>query len=102
MDLAFWRDIAIVFLVLQTSILLLILVIPFYFAVRGLNVAHVRLPGLLGRAKGISRQVRERTAEAGDKVTSPLLWVQRNVAKSETIVRDLTPGVQSGQKEKQL
>ena len=99
MDLAFWRDIAIVFLALQTFVLLLVVAVPFYFAVRGLNAAHVRLPNLLVKARVFSRQVRERTGEVGDKVASPLLRVQRSVTKSETIVRELTPGVQSNQKE---
>ena len=89
MGLSFWRDIAIVFLAIETTILLTILVVATYFMVRGLNAAHVRLPRLLYRAQDVSRMVRGKTESAGARVGAPLIKTQRTVAKAEATARAL-------------
>lgn len=83
MSLAFWRDLAIIFLAVEAMILLIFLLVPFYFAVRGLNAVHVRLPGYFAKAQGISRNVRVKTAGASEHVSAPLLRAQRGATKAE-------------------
>ena len=73
MDLSFWTNIAVVFLAVETTILLTVLVVAFYFVVRGLNFAHVRLPGILLRAQEIVHSVRTRTDDAGERIVAPLV-----------------------------
>ena len=91
MDLAFWRDVSIVFLSIQTFILLLVPLVAFYFAVRGLNFLHVRLPGVMYRAQGISKQVRMKTEAASQRVADPVVRVQRERTKAEVTLQALVP-----------
>ena len=91
MDLAFWRDVSIVFLSIQTFILLLVPLVAFYFAVRGLNFLHVRLPGVMYRAQGISKQVRVKTEAVSQRVADPVVRAQRERTKAEATLQALVP-----------
>ncbi|MCB0157249.1 MAG: hypothetical protein KDD83_03900 [Caldilineaceae bacterium] len=92
MDLSFWTNIAVVFLAVETTILLTVLVVAFYFVVRGLNAAHVRLPRVLLRAQEIVHSVRTRTDDASERVVAPLVATQRTVTRAETAVQSLLTG----------
>jgi hypothetical protein len=89
MGLSFWRDLAVVFLAVETTVLLTVLVVAFYFAIRGLNAAHVRLPRLLFRVQDVSRTVRTKTEVAGEKIGAPIIKTQRSVTKAEATVQAL-------------
>ena len=90
MDLAFWADVSIVFLAIQTFILLLIPLGILYFAVRGLNFLHVRLPRLLFRAQDISTMVRTRTETMSERVADPLVRAERERTRAAATLTNLT------------
>jgi len=92
MDLQFWTDVSIVFLAIQTFILLLIPLVAFYFAVRGLNFLHIRLPRVLSQAQNISKQVRLKTEAASQRVADPVVRAQRERTKAEATLHSLVPG----------
>lgn len=95
MDLAFWRDVSIVFLSIQTFILLLIPLVIFYFAVRGLNFLHVRLPRFLFRAQDISTMVRTRTESLSERVADPLVRAERERTRAAATLASLASSDQS-------
>ncbi len=92
MDLQFWTNVSIVFLAIETFFILLIPLVAFYFAVRGLNFLHVRLPRVMGQAQNISKQVRLKTEEASQRVADPVVRAQRERTKAEATLRSLVPG----------
>jgi hypothetical protein len=98
-DLAFWRDVSIVFLSIQTFILLLVPLVAFYFAVRGLNFLHIRLPRVMYKAQDISKQVRMKTEAASQRVADPVVRAQRERTKAEATLQSLIPsGKRTGPK----
>lgn len=92
MDLAFWRDVSIVFLSIQTFILLIIPLVAFYFAVRGLNFLHIRLPRVMYKAQDISKQVKTQTEAASQRVVDPIISADRERAKTAAAMRSLVTG----------
>ncbi len=94
MNLEFWTDVSIVFLAIQTFILLLIPLVAFYFAVRGLNFLHIRLPRVMSQAQNVSKQVRLKTEAASERVADPIVRAQRARTKAETTLRSLVPRVE--------
>ena len=91
MDLAFWRDVSIVFLAIQTFILLIIPLAIFYFMVRGLNFLHVRLPRVLFRAQDISKEVRTRTEAVSERIADPLIKADREGTRAKATATALFP-----------
>lgn len=89
MSLAFWTDIAVIFLAIETTVLLTVLVVAFYFIVRGLNAVHVRLPNLFSRAQDLSGRVRTKTEDVSTQVGAPLVASQRLAAKAEATAQAL-------------
>lgn len=92
MNISFWADVSVVFLAIETFFLLLIPLVAFYFAVRGLNFLHIRLPGVMSKAQGISRQVRLKTEAASQRVVDPVVRVERERIKAEAAMKSLVPG----------
>ena len=89
MDLAFWRDISIVFLAIQTFILSIIPLVLLYFAVRGLNFVHMRLPRYLFRAQDISKLVRTRTESMSERIADPLVRAEGERTRATTTLKTL-------------
>lgn len=89
MDLAFWRDVSIVFLAIQTFILLIIPLVLLYFAVRGLNFVHIRLPRYLFRAQDISKMVRSRTETVSERIADPLVRAESERTRAATTLTTL-------------
>ena len=92
MELAVWRDIAIVFLAIESVVLVMIVLVAVYFAVRGLNATQTRLPDYLYKAQEISHMVRSRTEDASNRVGEPLLRGRRQTTRAGAILQALVPG----------
>lgn len=89
MNLEFWTDVSIVFLAIETSILLIIPLVVLYFAVRGLNFLHIRLPRVLFRAQDISKEMRIRTEAMSERVVDPMVKADRESTRATTTVTAL-------------
>ena len=95
-NLAFWTNVSIVFLAIETFFLLLIPLVAFYFAIRGLNFLHIRLPRVMFRAQGISKEVRLRTEAASQRVVDPMVSAERERTKAAAAMKSLvSPGTSS-------
>lgn len=93
MNLATWRDIAIVFLAIQAFILTLVPLVAVYFLVRGVNIAGGVLPGYMKRAQSFTSAVRLRTDQTSDQIAKPILKMRNHGARVETIVRSFSSEV---------
>ena len=68
MELALWRDIALVWLAFLCFIGLIIPVAVSIFAVKGMHAAVDRTPRLLRQVQGYSRALRDQTESASGRV----------------------------------
>ena len=93
MNLATWRDVAIVFLAIQAFILMLVPLVAVYFMVRGINIAGGALPGYMKRAQSFTSIVRLRTGQTSDQIAKPILKMRNRGARIETIVRSFSSEV---------
>ena len=98
MTLPLLRDISIVWLSIQCFIMLLIPLVIFYFIVRGVNAAHNGLYGLLKRGQGYSHTLQNQTKNIGTQVSTPVIKLQRTIARVETIIEKLDPRAKQQEK----
>jgi hypothetical protein len=89
MDIAFWRDVSVVWLSFLCFIGLLIPLAALYFLVRGLNAAHTRLAPLLRRAQGYSRAMHNQSESLSHKVAEPVIQANRQLTKVQTLLQNL-------------
>lgn len=89
MELALWRDIALVWLALLCFIGLLIPLAVSFFAVKGMHAAVDRTPHLLRQLQGHSRALRTQTEEASKHVAAPVTQVHRQTTRITTLLNRL-------------
>jgi hypothetical protein len=90
MDIAFWRDVSLVWLSLLCFIGLVIPLAVVYFAVRGMNAAHTRLAPLLRRAQGYSQAMRNQSEALSYKVAEPVIQANLRITKVQTLLQTLS------------
>jgi hypothetical protein len=83
-ELAFWRDIAVVWLALFCFIGMLIPLAATFFAVKGMHFLVDRTPRLLTKAQGYSRIMRRQTDSASRRVAAPIIGAQRQATRWAT------------------
>ncbi len=98
MELAFWRDLAVVWLSLLCFIGMIIPLAIIFYAVKGMHVAIDRTPRLMNRAQGYSRFMRQQTDSASRAVAAPFITVQRQAARWSTFGARLAGRRPSGHK----
>lgn len=91
MDLAFWRDISLIWLSLICFVALVIPLGIAYFAVKGINALSARVPPLLHQAQELSHTVRTRTESASLQVATPVIRTRRQATRLTTALRALWP-----------
>ncbi|HMN29809.1 MAG TPA: hypothetical protein PKE45_16780 [Caldilineaceae bacterium] len=95
MSLAFWRDISVIWLSLLCFIGLIVPLTTIYFAVRGMNRAHMATLSGLRRAQGYSRTIRQGSEELSQRIATPVIKTQRQPTRLQTTLRRLWPGQDS-------
>jgi hypothetical protein len=85
-ELALWRDIALVWLAFLCFIGLVIPLAVALFAVKGMHVVIDRTPGLLRQVQGYSRVVRTQTAAASRRTAAPLIQVHKQSTRYATLL----------------
>ena len=90
MDIAFGRDLAIIWLSLFCLVGLCIPIVGLFFAVRGMNGLQKRSKQWLqeGHTKVIS--ARQQTEELSDKVVQPIIQAQSRVTQAKTSIMRIT------------
>lgn len=91
MDLALWRNLAIVWLSLFCFIGLLIPLAIGYFAVRGLAVVPGKVRPLLRKAQGYSQIMQQQSEKASQRVATPVIQLHTQATKIQTIIAKLRP-----------
>ncbi|MEZ4729854.1 MAG: hypothetical protein R3E79_22205 [Caldilineaceae bacterium] len=92
MELAFWRDLSVIWLSLFCFLGLLIPIAALYFLVRGVNALHGGVQRLVQRGQGVSGSVRRQVTQVSARVDEQAVRVQGRIKQTETIVRKLMPG----------
>lgn len=89
MSLAFWRDVSIVWLALQSFILLIVPLAISYFAVRGMRYVLAKLPPLFHQAQTFSSKARNKTEDVCDQIASPLISAHSRAEETKTVFDQL-------------
>lgn len=92
MDVAFWRDLAVIWLSLFCLIGLVIPVVALYFIVRGVNTVHGGTRSLLFKGQTLSKQARGQVLKATTRVDEEAIRVQSQLKRTETVIRKLVTG----------
>lgn len=91
MELAFWRDLSIIWLSLLCFIGLIPPLVIFYFMVRGMHAVNQRALPLMKTAQTYSRLARDKTDDVANRVTEPVLRTQAQAAKWQRVWGSLLP-----------
>lgn len=86
MELALWRDIALVWLALLCFIGLIIPLAVSIFVVKGMHAAVDRTPGLLRQVQGHTRALRTQVDAASYRVAEPVIQVKKRSSRWATTV----------------
>jgi hypothetical protein len=91
MELAFWRDLSVIWLSLLCFIGLLIPLVALYYVVRGMQIVNQRALPLLKQAQTYSRLARDKSDDVADRVAEPMLRTKAQTAKWQRVWSDLWP-----------
>ncbi len=94
MDLAFWRDISLFYLLLMQIVVTIFTIVLLYFVVRGVMIARRKATQGIKLARYYVGIGRTQTAKFADKAAEPLVRGHGEAARGATIVATLLPGRQ--------
>ena len=87
MSLAFWRDIAVVWLALLCFIGMAIPLAAALFAVKGMGIVVDRTPELLGKVQEVTGKVRDTTDKGSRQAVNGVLHAQYRVERVTNALR---------------
>ena len=86
MELALWRDIAVVWLAFLCFIGLIVPVAISVFAVKGMHAAVDRTPQLLRQVQGYSRVARTKVEATSQHVVEPVIQTHKQASRFATLL----------------
>lgn len=89
MDLAFWRDLSVIWLSLFCFIGLALPLAILYFLVRGLHTLHENSAKLLQRTQAISQRASAQSEQMATQVREPFVSLQKRTKRLETFFQSL-------------
>lgn len=95
MDLAFWRDISLFYLLLMQIVVTIVTIVLLYFTVRGVMVACRKATQGVKLARYYVGVGRTQTVRLADKAAEPLVRGHGEAARGAAIVAALRPGRQT-------
>lgn len=95
MDLAFWRDLSLFYLLTMQLIVTLVTAVALYFVVRGVMIARRKATNGVKLARYYVGIGRDQTARFADKAADPLVRGHGEAARGAAIARTLLPGRQT-------
>lgn len=98
MDLAFWRDLSLFYLLTMQLVVTLFTAVLLYFVVRGVMIARRKATNGVKLARYYVGIGRDQTARFADKAAEPLVRAHGEAAREATVVRTLLPGGASNSK----
>ncbi len=91
MELALWRDIAVVWLAFLCLLGLIIPLVIAVFMVKGMHAAVDRTPRLLRQVQGYSRVARVQVESASERVATPVIRAHSQATRLTRILDRLMP-----------
>lgn len=95
MDLAFWRDISVIYLIGMQIVPTILMIVALYFVVRGIMIARRKATTGIKLAQYYVGIARTQTNRFADKAASPLIRSHAEAARGEAVARSLLPRRQS-------
>lgn len=95
MELAFWRDVSVVWLAFFCFIGMIVPLAVSLFAVKGMHAAVDRTPRLLRQVQGYSRALRTHTDVASRRVAEPVIQAHKTTTRVSTALNRLWGGLAS-------
>jgi hypothetical protein len=92
MDLAFWRDVSLFYLLLMQIVVTIATIVLLYFVVRGVMIARRKATQGIKLARYYVGIGRTQTARFADKAADPLVRGHGEAARGVAIVEGLLPG----------
>jgi|GEM_PF-1222863 len=92
MNLAFWRDLSLFYLLTMQLIVTIIIVVALYFVVRGVMIARRKATQGVKLARYYVGIGRTQTARFADKAAAPLVRGHGEAARGAAIAESLLPG----------
>lgn len=91
MELALWRDIAVVWLAFLCFIGMVIPLAVSLFAVKGMHAAVDRTPRLMRQLQGYSRALRNQVNTASQRVAEPVIQTRKQSTRLSTLITRIMP-----------
>jgi hypothetical protein len=88
-ELALWRDIALVWLAFVCFLGLIIPLAVSIFAVKGMHAVVDRTPRLLRQVQGHTRTLRTQVDAASDRAAAPVIQAQKQSTRVSTLLERL-------------
>ena len=95
MDLAFWRDLSLFYLLTMQLIVTLVTAVALYFVVRGIMIARRKATNGVKLARYYVVIGRDQTARFADKAADPLVRGHSEATRGAAVARTLLPGRQT-------
>ncbi len=102
MDLAFWRDLSLFYLLTMQLVVTLVTAVVLYFVVRGVMIARRQATNGVKLARYYVGIGRDQTARFADKAAEPLVRAHGEAAREAAVARALLPGGASNSKQPDL
>jgi len=96
MDLAVWRDLSLLWLIILTLIAALPFGVLFFFAIKGMQRLRQLAKQYLPQARDRVQQVRNVTEKASQKVASPFINAQARAAQVDGVTKAILRGRKRG------
>ncbi len=94
MDLAFWRDLSLFYLLLMQLVVTIVTAVALYFVVRGVMIARSKATQGVKLARYYVGIGRDQSAKIADKAATPLVRGHGEATRGATVLRALLPGYQ--------
>lgn len=92
MDLAFWRDLSLFYLLTMQLVVTLLTAVVLYFVVRGVMIARRKATNGVKLARYYVGIGRDQSVKFADRAATPLMRAHSEVARNAAILRTLMPG----------
>ena len=89
MEVAFWRDLSVIWLSLFCFVMLIIPLAALYFVVRGMDWLHRKSYTLAKQTQGLSGTVRVQSVQISTKVSEPVIRLNVRAKRFESFLRNL-------------
>ena len=89
MDISFWRDISIIFIIVETVVLILVPLVLTFLMVRGSNWLHGQIRTLLQMTRARTAKIPGYVEQGSLRIAEPVISTRRRLRKIESTLQGL-------------